>query len=94
MVSKEVAEEMAVKCRDLFDSDFAMSTTGNAGPTADETDKSVGVVFIGIATPTGSYSKEFYFGKPRSKVIERASVKALELLRKEILKNPINSLSD
>ncbi|WKK65153.1 competence/damage-inducible protein A [Lutimonas zeaxanthinifaciens] len=94
VVSKEVAEEMAIACRDLFDSDFAISTTGNAGPTTDETDKSVGVVFIGIATPTGSYSKEFYFGKPRSKVIERASVKALELIRKEILKNPINSLSD
>lgn len=94
VVSKEVAEEMAVACRDLFDSDFAISTTGNAGPTTDETDKSVGVVFIGFATPTGSYSHEFYFGKPRSKVIERASVKALELIRKEILKNPLNSLSD
>ncbi|UCE94042.1 MAG: competence/damage-inducible protein A [Flavobacteriaceae bacterium] len=94
VVSKEVAEEMAVACRNLFGSDFAVSTTGNAGPTKDETDKSVGVVFIGIATPEGSFSKEYYFGKPRSKVIERASVKALELLRKEILKNPINSLSD
>ena len=94
VVSKEVASEMAVKTRDLFSTDYAIATTGNAGPTADETDKSVGVVFIAIASESGVYVEEFFFGKPRAKVIERASVKALELLRKEILKNSLNSLSD
>ena len=94
VVSGEVAVEMAENCRKLFGTDFAVSTTGNAGPTADKTDKTVGTVFIGVATPDGAYAKEYFFGQPRSKVIERASVKALELLRKEILKNTINSLSD
>ena len=94
VVSKEVASEMAIKTRELFSTDYAVATTGNAGPTTDETDKSVGVVFIAIASLSGVYVEEFFFGKPRAKVIERASVKALELLRKEILKNSLNSLSD
>ena len=94
VVSKEVAIEMALRCQKLFNTDYAVATTGNAGPTADETDESVGVVFIGIATPDGVYASEYFFGKPRGKVIERASVKSLELLRKEILKNTVNSLPD
>ena len=92
VVSKEVASEMAAKSRELFSTDYAIATTGNAGPTTDETDKSVGVVFIAISSKSGVYVEEFFFGKPRAKVIERASVKALELLRKEILKNSLNSL--
>ena len=94
VVSGEVAREMALQCQKIFGTDYAIATTGNAGPTTDNTDKTVGVVFIAIATPTGVFEKEFYFGQPREKVIERASVKALELLRKEILKNNENSLSD
>ncbi len=87
IVSKEVVEEMALGIQKKMKTDFAIATTGNAGPTKDETDKNVGTVFIGIATPEGVFSEEFFFGKPRSKVIQRASVKALEMLRKEILKN-------
>lgn len=94
VVSAEVAVEMALGCQRLFDTDYAIATTGNAGPTTDHTDKSVGVVYIAIAGPTEVIVKEFFFGKPREKVIERASMKALELLRKEILKNSINSLPD
>ena len=94
VVSEEVAIEMATRCKKLFGTDYALATTGNAGPTTDKTDKTVGVVYIAVATPDGVFAKEFFFGKPRAKVIERASVKALELLRKEILKNTVNSLSD
>jgi len=94
VVSEQVASEMALQCQSLFETDYAIATTGNAGPTADNTDKSVGVVFIAIASPTGVFTQEFFFGQPREKVIERASMKALELLRKEILKNNQNSLPD
>ena len=87
VVSEVVAREMAEKCKDLFGTDYAIATTGNAGPTRDKTDASVGVVFIGLAGPKGVVVKEFYFGQPRAKVIERATVKALQLLRKEISKN-------
>ena len=87
VVSREVAEEMAIQSRKIFNSDYAISTTGNAGPTVDNTDKSVGIVFIAIATPETIIVEEFNFGKPREKVIERASIKGLEMLRREILKN-------
>jgi len=92
VVSKEVAEEMALQSKKIFATDYAIATTGNAGPTTDKTDKSVGVVFIAIATPNYVLVKEFNFGQPREKVIERTSVKSLEMLRKEILKNNSNSL--
>ena len=87
VVSSQVAVAMAKGIQKKFNSDYAIATTGNAGPTTDDTDKTVGVVYIAIATPTSIFSEEFYFGKPREKVIERASIKALELLEKEILKN-------
>ena len=87
VVSSEVAEAMAIGIQEKYKSHYAIATTGNAGPTADLTDTTVGAVFIAIATPTKVFSKEYFFGKPREKVIERASNKALELLRKEILKN-------
>ncbi|WP_299526750.1 competence/damage-inducible protein A [uncultured Lutibacter sp.] len=87
VVSAQVAEAMAKGIQQKFNTTYAIATTGNAGPTADKTDKTVGTVFIAIATPTTIFSEEFFFGKPREKVIERASNKALELLRKEILKN-------
>lgn len=87
VVSSQVAEAMAKSIKKKYKTDYAIATTGNAGPTADETDKTVGTVFIAVATPTTVFSEEFFFGKPREKVIGRASNKALELLRKEILKN-------
>jgi nicotinamide-nucleotide amidase len=87
VVSVEVAEAMAKGIQQKFKTDYAVATTGNAGPTIDNTDKTVGIVYIAIATPSKVFSQEFSFGKPREKVIERATNKALELLRKEILKN-------
>lgn len=87
VVSAQVAEAMAKGIQQKYHTDYAIATTGNAGPTADETDKTAGTVFIAIATPSTIFSEEFFFGKPREKVIGRASNKALELLRKEILKN-------
>lgn len=92
VVSAKVAEEMVINCKKLFDSDYAIATTGNAGPTTDKTDKTVGVVFIALATPNDIIIEEFNFGQPREKVINRASVKALEMLQKEIVKNNKNSL--
>ena len=87
VISEEVVREMALNCKKLFNTDYAIATTGNAGPTVDKTDKTVGVVFIAIATPKEVLIEEFNFGKPREKVILRASVKSLEMLRQEILKN-------
>ena len=87
MVSSQVAESMAQKAMQLFQSDFAVATTGNAGPRKGDSDAEVGTVFIAIATRTGVYSERFNFGNHRIKVINKAVNKALEMLLKEIFKN-------
>lgn len=87
VVSEQVAKEMAVAARKKIGTDYAIAVTGNAGPTTDETDKSVGVVFIAIASQSGVCCGEFNFGQPREKVINRTVNKSLEMLQKEILKN-------
>ena len=47
----------------------------------------VGTVCIAIATPNGVFAEEFNFGNHRTKVIQKAVNKGLELLQKEIMKN-------
>lgn len=86
-VSLEVAKAMAISVKKLMKSDFAIATTGNAGPTTNDGKANVGTVFIAIATPTDVIVEEFDFGQPRTKVIDRAVNKAFEILQKEILKN-------
>ena len=87
VVSKEVTTEMAIATREKLDTNYAIAVTGNAGPTTDETDKTVGVVFIALATKTTVFVEEFNFGQPREKVINRTVNKSLEILQKEIIKN-------
>lgn len=85
VVSAEVAKEMAVKAREFFDTDFALSTTGNAGPTKGDSDALVGTVYIGLATPKGAYSKKFMFGQTRTQVVTQSVQKALELMLRELM---------
>ncbi|MGJ8592352.1 MAG: competence/damage-inducible protein A [Aquaticitalea sp.] len=86
VVSGQVAEAMASSVLQLFDTDYAIATTGNAGPTKGEADAEIGTVFIAIATKNEVYSEEFNFGNDRKKVINKAVNKAFEMLQKEILK--------
>lgn len=86
VVSKQVAESMATQAKKIFKSDYAIATTGNAGPEKGDSDVEVGTVFIAFATPNGVFSEEFNFGQPREKVTGRAVNKGFEILYKEILK--------
>ena len=87
VISKEVAKEMALNCRSIFNTDYAIATTGNAGPTKGNSEAEIGTVFIAIATPNEVFVEEFNFGQPREQVTVRAVYKALEWLYKEISKN-------
>jgi nicotinamide-nucleotide amidase len=87
VVSKEVASAMALRVQKIMQTDYAIATTGNAGPTKGDADAELGTVCIALATPNGVIVEEFNFGQPREKVIDRAVIKSLELLQKEILKN-------
>jgi nicotinamide-nucleotide amidase len=86
VVSAQVAEAMALNVKDILKTDYAIATTGNAGPSKGDSDAEIGVVFIALATPNGVITEEFNFGQPREKVIDRATIKSLEILQKEILK--------
>ncbi len=87
VVSFQVAKEMALGIQKLMKTDYAIATTGNAGPSKGDADASVGTVFIALATPSDVIVEEFNFGQPREKVIDRTVNKAFEMLQKEILKN-------
>jgi nicotinamide-nucleotide amidase len=90
VVSSQVVEAMAKSVKELFDTDYAIATTGNAGPTKGDAQAEVGTVFIAIATKTKVYSQKFNLGNHRTKVINKAVNKAFEMLQKEILKIDIN----
>jgi nicotinamide-nucleotide amidase len=87
VVSEAVAKEMAIGVQRLLKVDYAIATTGNAGPDKDNTAADLGVVYIALATPTEVIIETYNFGQPREKVIDRTAVKGLEMLQKEILKN-------
>jgi len=86
VVSKSIVETMAVNVKKLFNTDYAISTTGNAGPSKGDSDADVGTVWIAIATENEVYSEVFNLGNHRDKVIMKATNKAFEMLQKEILK--------
>ncbi|WP_309641815.1 competence/damage-inducible protein A [Flavobacterium sp.] len=86
VVSAEVAKAMAISIQKLMQTDYAIATTGNAGPTKGDADAEVGTVFIALATADEVVVHEFNFGQPREKVIDRTVNKSMELLQKEILK--------
>lgn len=86
VVSAEVAKEMVLGIQKITHSDYAIATTGNAGPAKGDSNAELGTVFIAIASPNDVFIEEFNFGQPREKVIDRAVGKALELIYKEILK--------
>jgi nicotinamide-nucleotide amidase len=86
VVSAQVATEMALGIQKLAQVDYAIATTGNAGPAKGDSSVDLGIVFIAIASPAGVFVEEFNFGQPREKVIDRAVGKSLELVYKEILK--------
>lgn len=85
VVSEPVAAEMAKKVQQKFNSDYAIATTGNAGPTKGDSGVAVGTVCVAIATKLEIKTYTFNFGSPRNKVIHRAKNQAFYLLRKEIL---------
>jgi len=87
VVSAQIATAMALQVQKRLKTDYAIATTGNAGPEKGDSEAEIGTVFIAIATPKEVIVEEFNFGQPREKVIDRAVNKAFEMLRKEILKN-------
>ena len=76
-VSEQTVREMAEGVRALMQTDYAIATSGIAGPTGGTTDKPVGTVWIAWATPNGTYAKCFRLGTLREQITQRAVTTAL-----------------
>ena len=84
-VSKQVVEEMALGALRLYNTDFAVATSGIAGPSGGTKEKPVGTIWIAVAGKSQVISEKFIFGEHRERNIQRASLSALNMLRKLIL---------
>ena len=85
-VSEEIAKEMVLGVAKRLGADFAVATTGIAGPNSDGSGKPVGLVYIGIYAQGDISVKECLFTGDRELIRYRTSVEALEEVRRNILK--------
>lgn len=76
-VSEQTVKQMAMGAKQLFGTDYAISTSGIAGPDGGTEEKPVGTVWIGIATPDVVIAEQFQMGKGRERVIEKTILSAL-----------------
>ena len=83
-VSESVARQMAEGARRITGADYAIATTGIAGPSGGSEEKPVGTVWIAVATPTNTIAMLRQSGTDRGQIINRASAYAIEMLYKEL----------
>jgi nicotinamide-nucleotide amidase len=84
-VSEPVVTQMAANVRKKFGTDFALATSGIAGPAGGTDEKPVGTTWIAVATPEKVVARLFRFGEHRGRNIRRSALMALDMLRKEIV---------
>ena len=84
VVSSQTAEAMADGVRKLTGSDYAVSTTGFAGPGGGDEREPDGTVWVGIATPKGVFSQRYNYRNDRRRNIQRFAASALYTLLKRL----------
>ncbi len=88
-VSEEVAVAMAQGARRVFGSDLAVSTTGVAGPDADDRGNPVGLVYVAVATAETTYCRVCHLGQGRERVRRAAAHHAFDLVRRYLENKPL-----
>jgi nicotinamide-nucleotide amidase len=85
-VSEEVARALAEQARACTRSDYALATTGIAGPSGGSPEKPVGTVYIALAMSGETIAKKLFFPTDRETFKQIATQAALELLRRKLIK--------
>lgn len=83
-VSEPVVRQMAEGVRKRLKTDWALATSGVAGPDGGSEAKPVGTVWIALAGPNGTWSKKFSMGLNRSRTVEKSVLAALDALRRAL----------
>lgn len=76
-VSEQTACEMARGCRERLHADYAVATTGIAGPTGGSDEKPLGTVWVAVASPAGVAARKYVFATTRTQHQERTANQAL-----------------
>ena len=87
-VSEQVACALAEHARACARSDYALATTGVAGPSGGSPEKPVGTVYIALAASGTTIAKRFFFPTDRETFKQIATQAALELLRRRLIVRP------
>lgn len=84
-VSEETAKEMVEGVFRVLRTDYAIATTGIAGPGGGSQEKPVGLVYIGIGTPRGiTVYKEIFIGD-RDSIRKSVAERAIQYVYKELI---------
>ncbi len=81
-VSEQVVRKMAESAIEIFNTDYAISTSGIAGPDGGTDEKPVGTTWIAVASKTETIAKLYHFSEYRGINIEKSSITGLDMLRK------------
>lgn len=84
-VSKECVSKMAEQIRIKFNTDYAIATSGIAGPDGGSLDKPVGTVWIAVSSKTETIARIYNMGDNRERTIHRTALEGLDLLRRMLL---------
>ena len=85
-VSKEISYEMVKSGKKMLNTDYCISTTGNAGPSTNDDFSKVGQIFISIATPQKIITEQLSLNGSREEIIEIIVEKSHKLLLENLIK--------
>src|SRR2546426_649232 len=85
-VSEPVARALAERARACAESDYALATTGIAGPTGGSPEKPIGTVYIALAGPDNILAKKLFFPSDRETFKQLAAQAAFDLLRRKLIR--------
>ena len=93
-VSEQCARAMAEGACRVTGAEIAVSVTGSAGPDPDERGTPVGIVYIGLATPTGTFCRALDMGKRRrDRIQDLATNHAFDVVRRYLTGLPVEKVT-